>query len=221
MYSMLEQRDYTLILDKSGSMREQDVGGGQSRWQAVQESTLALARRCEQFDPDGLTVYLFSSDFRRYDNVTSDRVAALFAENKPGGYTNLAEVLKDAFDNYFRRKAAGKAKPSGELILVITDGAPSNEEAVVDVIVAATHRMERDEELGVSFLQIGRDQEASAFLKRLDDDLVGPPQKTGFFQRIFGGGGRRAARFDICDTLTFSDMEDRSFSDVLLSALND
>ena len=24
--------------------------------QAVQESTLALARRCEQFDPDGLTV---------------------------------------------------------------------------------------------------------------------------------------------------------------------
>lgn len=90
---------------------------------------------------------------------------------------------------------------------------------MVDVIVAATHRMDRDEELGVSFLQIGRDQGASAFLKRLDDDLVGP-RKTGLLQRIFGGG-KRTARFDICDTLTFADMEDRSLTDVLLSALND
>ncbi|MCS6898648.1 MAG: VWA domain-containing protein [Myxococcales bacterium] len=108
---MLEQRDYTLILDKSGSMREQDVGGGQSRWQAVQESTLALARHCEQFDPDGLTVYLFSTDFRRYDNVTSDRVAALFAENEPGGYTNLAGVLQDAFDNTSRGRRRARRSP--------------------------------------------------------------------------------------------------------------
>jgi uncharacterized protein with von Willebrand factor type A (vWA) domain len=219
VYDMLEQRDYTLILDKSGSMNEKDVGG-QSRWQAVQESTLALARRCEQFDPDGLTVYLFSTEFRRYDNITSDRVAALFTENEPGGYTDLAAVLKDAFDSYFRRKARKQTKPSGELILVITDGAPSSESAVVDVIIEATHRMERDEELAVSFLQIGRDRDASAFLKRLDDDLVGPQEAPGFFQRIFGGG-KRSARFDICDTVTFSDMEDRSLSDVLLSAITD
>lgn len=216
---MLEQRDYTLIIDKSGSMNERDVGNGQSRWQAVQESTLALARRCEQFDPDGLTVYLFSTEFQCFENVTSGRVNELFTSHSPGGYTNLAAVLKDAFDGYFRRKAAGKTKAHGELILVITDGAPSDEEAVVRVIVEATHRMERDEELGVSFIQIGKDDGASAFLKRLDDDLVGP-ENPGFFQKLFGGA-KRHARFDICDTVTFADMEDRSLTDILMSAITD
>lgn len=216
---MLEQRDYTLIIDKSGSMGQTDVGNGQSRWQAVQESTLALASRCEQFDPDGLTVYLFSSNFVRYDNVTSSVVAKLFAENKPGGATNMAPVLADAFDSYFKRKAAGQSKPSGELVLVITDGAPNDPEAVVDVIVSATQRMDRDEELGVSFIQIGRDDEARAYLKRLDDDLTGPANQ-GFFARLFGGGGKKA-RFDICDTITFDEIEDRPLTQILLAALND
>jgi uncharacterized protein YegL len=214
---MLEQRDYTLIIDKSGSMQTSDVGNGQSRWQAVQESTLALAAKCEQFDPDGLTVYFFSGSFVRHDNITSSRVAQLFAENRPDGATNLAPVLKDAFDDYFRRKSAGQSKPAGELILVVTDGAPSDKEEVVSVIVEATHRMDRDEEMAVSFIQIGRDDEASAYLKRLDDDLTGPP--PGFFGRLFGA--RRTARFDICDTLTFDDMEDRPLTQVLLSAITD
>lgn len=47
---MLENRDYTLIIDKSGSMSLTDQPGGQSRWVAMQESTLALASKCEQLD---------------------------------------------------------------------------------------------------------------------------------------------------------------------------
>jgi hypothetical protein len=49
----------TLIIDKSGSMATPDQKGGRSRWVAAQESTLALASKCEQFDPDGITIYLF------------------------------------------------------------------------------------------------------------------------------------------------------------------
>ena len=68
--SLIENRDYTLIIDKSGSMSTGDQPGGKTRWQAAEESTLALAQECEQLDPDGITVYLFSGRFRRYDNVT-------------------------------------------------------------------------------------------------------------------------------------------------------
>jgi len=46
----MQDRDYTLIIDKSGSMSTPDQPGGRSRWDAAQESTLALARKCEQFD---------------------------------------------------------------------------------------------------------------------------------------------------------------------------
>jgi hypothetical protein len=37
----MSDRDYTLILDKSGSMSTPDQTSGRSRWEIVQESTLA------------------------------------------------------------------------------------------------------------------------------------------------------------------------------------
>ncbi|MHC5730033.1 MAG: VWA domain-containing protein, partial [Nostoc sp.] len=131
---MMSDRDYTLIIDKSGSMSTPDQVGGKSRWEIAQESTLALARKAEQFDPDGITVYVFAGRFKRYDDVTSAKVTQIFLENDPSGTTNLASVLQDALNNYFQRKAAGKTKPNGETILVITDGEPDDRKAVFEVI---------------------------------------------------------------------------------------
>ncbi|HAG80902.1 MAG TPA: hypothetical protein DCL61_06955, partial [Cyanobacteria bacterium UBA12227] len=133
-----------------GSMSTPDQPGGISRWETAQESTLALARKCEQFDPDGITIYLFSSRFKRYNNVTSDKVVQIFQENDPMGRTDLASVLKDATDNYFQRKAAGQTKAEGETILVITDGEPDDRKAVMRVIVEASRHLDRDEELAIS-----------------------------------------------------------------------
>ena len=201
---MLENRDYTLIIDKSGSMATPDQKGGRSRWVAAQESTLALASKCEQFDPDGITIYLFSGKFKRYDNVTSAKVTQIFTENDPSGTTDLAGVLKNATDDYLQRKAAGQTKPNGETILVVTDGEPDDRKAVMKVIIEASRRLDRDEELAISFIQVGNDAQATRFLKILDDEL----QSAG-------------AKFDICDTITMDDMEDMSLSEVLLNAIND
>ncbi|MBN3924032.1 MULTISPECIES: vWA domain-containing protein [unclassified Nostoc] len=201
---MMSDRDYTLIIDKSGSMSTPDQVGGRSRWEIAQESTLALARKAEQFDPDGITVYVFSGRFKRYDDVTSAKVAQIFLENDPSGTTNLAGVLQDALNNYFQRKAAGKSKPNGETILVITDGEPDDRKAVFEVIIHATRQMERDEELGISIVQVGSDAQATKFLKALDDQL----QSVG-------------AKFDICDTVTLDDLEEMSLVDVLTNAITD
>ncbi|PMB11823.1 hypothetical protein CI592_03145, partial [Fischerella thermalis CCMEE 5328] len=168
---MLENRDYTLIIDKSGSMATPHQKGGRSRWLAAQESTFALASKCEQLDPDGITVYLFSGRFKRYENVTSSKVSQIFQENDPAGTTDLAAVLKHATDNYFERKTAGQTKPNGETILVVTDGEPDDRKAVMKVIIEASRRMDRDEELAISFIQVGKDPHASRFLKVLDDEL--------------------------------------------------
>ncbi len=201
---MMSDRDYTLIIDKSGSMSTPDQVGGRSRWEIAQESTLALARKCEQFDPDGITVYVFSGRFKRYENVTSAKVAQIFLENDPAGTTNLAGVLQDALNNYFQSKAAGTTKPNGETILVITDGEPDDRKAVFEVIINATRQMERDEELAISMIQVGSDAQATKFLKALDDQL----QSVG-------------AKFDICDTVTLDDLEDMSLADVLMNAITD
>jgi uncharacterized protein with von Willebrand factor type A (vWA) domain len=201
---MLENRDYTLIIDKSGSMATPDQKGGRNRWVTAQESTLALASKCEQFDPDGITVYLFSGRFKRYENVTSAKVTQIFQENDPSGTTDLAAVLKHATDDYFQRKAAGQTKPNGETILVVTDGEPDDRKAVMRLIIEVSRRLDRDEELAISFIQVGTDAQATRFLKALDDDLQGA-----------------GAKFDICDTITMEDMEDLSLSEVLLNAIND
>lgn len=200
----MKDRDYTLIIDKSGSMSTPDQQGGRSRWDIAQESTLALARKCEQFDPDGITVYVFSGRFKRYDDVTSSKVAQIFQENDPAGTTNLASVLQDAVNNYFNRKAAGQTKLNGETILVITDGEPDDRRAVFEVVINASRQMERDEELAISMIQVGSDSQATKFLKALDEQLQGV-----------------GAKFDICDTITLDDLEDMSLADVLLNAIND
>ena len=202
--SIMEDRDYTLIIDKSGSMSSGDQPSGKTRWEAAQESTMALARKCEQIDPDGITVYLFSGRFRRYDNVTSDKVTQIYQENEPMGRTDLASVLQDALDNYFQRKAAGQAKPNGETILVITDGEPDDRKAVMRLIIDASRKIDRDEELAISLIQVGNDRTATQFLKALDDQLQGA-----------------GAKFDIVDTVTIEDMEEMTLAEVLLNAITD
>ncbi|ACB52616.1 unknown [Crocosphaera subtropica ATCC 51142] len=202
--SRIENRDYTLMIDKSSSMATSDGPDGKTRWQIAQESTLALAKKCEEIDPDGITVYVFSGRFRRYDNVTSDKVTKVYEENEPMGQTDLATVLQDGLNNYFERKAAGTTQANGETFIIITDGEPTDRKAVISLIMDASQKVDREDELGISFIQVGTDKNATRFYKALDDDL----QSAG-------------AKFDIVDTVTVDDMKGMSLTDVLLNALID
>lgn len=201
---MIADRDYTLIIDKSGSMSTPDQPGGRTRWAAAQESAFALAAKCRSLDPDGITLYLFASRWRRIDGVGPEKVTQAFRENEPAGGTNLAGVLEHAFASYFERKAARRTKPNGETIVVVTDGEPDDPKAVMRTIIGATRRMDRDEELAVLMVQVGRDPHAARFLRMLDDDLRGA-----------------GARFDICDTIAADDLEDTPLAEVLLNAIID
>lgn len=201
---MLENRDYTLIIDRSSSMSTLDQPGSKSRWAAIQESTLAVIRQCEKFDQDGLTVYLFSHRFKRYRNLTSDKIEQIFQEVELQGSSNLGNVLQDAINNYFQRKADGQTKPNGETIIVITDGEPHNRMGVTDALLDASGRIERAEELAISFIQVGSDPKVTRFFKALDDQLKGI-----------------GAKFDIVDTVTFDDMENMTLKEVLLKAIVD
>jgi hypothetical protein len=202
--SIVANRDYTLIIDKSGSLTTDDDGTGKTRWEIAQESTFALAKKCDEIDPDGITVYLYSGRFRRYDNVTADKVNEIYAQNEPMGKSNLKSVLQDALDNYFQRKAEGKTKPNGETMLIITDGIPDEPKEIIKLIISATRKIDRDEELGISFIQIGKDKKATEYFMALDDLL----QDAG-------------AKFDIVDTVSMEKMKNMSLTDVLLNAVID
>ena len=96
----------------------------------------------------------------------------------------------DSFVNGVRRP---------ETILVISDGEPSDRVAVERVIIDATHKyMTRDEDLSITFIQVGNDSGAERWLQHLDDGLQ-----------------TRGARFDCVDTMSFSKMKSISFNELI------
>ena len=200
--SKLSNRDYVIVIDKSGSMATKDVGG-KSRWQAVQETVNAIAQKVSEYDPDGITVYTFGSSFRKYENTTPEKVAQVFKENEPAGGTDMMPFLKDVFSSYQARKAKGETKANGEMLLVVTDGESENQDQIASEIVKFGNSLSNaDEEYGIGFFQIGSDPSALAFLKKLDDGLTA-----------------KGAKHDIVDCKTFAEIENIGLTEALTQAL--
>jgi hypothetical protein len=88
-------------------------------------------------------------------------------------------------------------------VLVITDGVPDDQKAAARVITDVSNTLPSDDALTFLFVQIGRDAGATAYLKKLDDDLVG-------------------AKFDIVDAKTMEEAEAfASTADMILAAIAD
>jgi hypothetical protein len=212
----LVDRDFTVIMDRSGSMGDPvKAGSSQSRWQAAEEATIALARECNKYDPDGITVYAFGARFQRFDNTTEDKVRQIFQTVQPNGSTDLAGVLEDAFfgkSGYITRKKRGEAKKNGELICVVTDGKPDNEQAVADVIIRASHQLTDPNEVNITLIQVGDDRHATEFLTNLDDKLEAPQGQQG---------NTRYAKYDIVDTLTVDQLGGKELTEVLVAAVTE
>lgn len=198
----LAKYDYVVMIDKSGSMSTPDCPGGKERWAYAQEQAEAIARECAKFDSDGIDVVVFAGTPKEYKGVTPDKVKQIFTENSPSGSTDTAAALKLVLDGYTSRKSAGETKPL--IVICITDGAPNDQNAVDNVIIAHANSMTEDGETGIQFVQIGSDPAARAFLKHLDDDLQA-----------------KGAKFDIVDTKNEQEMENCSILDLLVSAITD
>lgn len=201
--AQLANYDIYALIDRSGSMGTTDMPNGKSRWKAAEEGTIALASKAIQYDADGITIGIFGGNTIKLTDNVKDTAAVqkIFAENEPSSGTPTDQVLKQVLDKYFAAKKAG-SNPKPILIAIITDGEPNDRPATKKVIIDATKEMEKDEEVAISFLQIGNDASATSFLQDLDDNL----QTEG-------------AKFDIVDTKKLEDVE--NITETLLAALND
>mmetsp|Transcript_19204 Transcript_19204/g.54259 ORF Transcript_19204/g.54259 Transcript_19204/m.54259 type:complete len:209 (+) Transcript_19204:352-978(+) len=207
------KRDYALVIDRSSSMTLSDnvhvpdkmaakVGmrpgrHNLRRWDQVSTALQYLTPYIVAEDPDGVGVYFFDTTFDKAENMCdADKVIELFRRQEPRSGTYLADVLSEAMEP----DTVGRAKT----IFVLTDGHPSDREAVVNAIVRYTKKMCKSEMLSISFIQVGSDEAASQYLKRLDDGLE-----------------REGAKFDVVDAMTKDDLRGRSFLDVIEFIVHD
>lgn len=204
MHETLKDRDYVVILARNAFRKYPPPPGLKTAWTQAESAIVDLAQQCEAFDPDGITVYTTALPCHKYDHTTSQKITEIFREYQPVDTVNLTDVLQIAIENYFHRKAQAQAKPNGAIILVILDSEPDDRMEMVNLIVETTQRMERNEELGISFIQVGEDLLARGFLQSLDDDLH-----------------QAGAKFDMVDTKVLDKIEEGSLTQILLDAIYD
>jgi len=164
-------------------------GGLMSRWDFVLSQTMALARQTAQIFPHGITLVLFSSNYKIFPNVDMSQIPQIFAQNHPGGSTNTAEALSTQIYDYFQRRqmANGHVKPL--VIAIVTDGMPSNPASLRNLIIETTRNMSNPHEIRITFLQIGTERRGFEQLNELDNYLVS-----------------EGARFDIVETKPFPEV---------------
>ena len=208
--SLLHDRNYTIIMAKTLHSPVAPPPGFAERWFTAQASISDLAQKCEEFNPNGITLYVARQAaesvcaFQRHDHVNSDTLTSLVEGSMPPQSVQLASGLQAALDDYFTRKAQGIAPTNGQIILVLLDGEPTDRMAIANTIVKATHRIDRSEEIGIGFIQITEDPIAKGFFDMLDDHL----KDAG-------------AKYDIVDTQILSTITKDSLSTFLLNTLFD
>ncbi|NJO78087.1 MAG: hypothetical protein HC827_05855 [Cyanobacteria bacterium RM1_2_2] len=207
--ALLSNRDYTVIIAKTASERSINPPRFTERWTVAESAVMTLIQKCQDFDPDGITLYVSCRSpeetcmFKKYEHVKAVELAQIVQAGYPPEQVDLQTVLEDAIESYFNRKAAQQTKPNGELIVVLLDGEPSDRMAVAKLIKNTTHQLSSDQELRINFVQIGDDGIAHGFLSALDENL----QSAG-------------AKFDIVSTKFLAEIQPNSLTEFLLETLH-
>ncbi|KAG0150726.1 hypothetical protein CROQUDRAFT_57754 [Cronartium quercuum f. sp. fusiforme G11] len=170
-FAMLSRFDTVVLVDDSGSM--------EMFWDETREALIGLVAKAVQFDADGIDLHFFN-DIRAstYGCRTTQQVKDIFRQVEPRKSTPTANALKRVLDPYLQK--LHQAKTNGSQVkpmnlIVLTDGAPDYGQDPEQMIVETGKFLDGGRyplsQLGISFIQIGNDEEASRHLASLDDDL--------------------------------------------------
>lgn len=203
----LQHRNYTLIYAPTQLQRPGMTPGFDQRWQEAHGQIMHVAEQCHKVAVNGLTVYCKPSDagdFRCHQNVNGANLASLMASTPLPEKLALAPLLATVFNRYFTNKAAGQLPTNGEIILIVIDNEPTDRLAIAKQIVAASQKLDHNDELGVGWIQVGDDYITKGFLVTLDDNLR-----------------EKGAKFDIVDHKTMEQIATTDLTSFLTGVLKD
>ncbi|KAL8950815.1 MAG: hypothetical protein Q9222_003162 [Ikaeria aurantiellina] len=202
VFGRLRKYDTVFLVDDSESMYGR-------RWLTTSRVLADVASIAVHFDQNGVDVKFFNEplDPDEGNNLTtSEEVMALFSRVSPAGPTLTADILDEQLNEYIYEYEKDRRK-KGLNLIVLTDGEPEKGQDVESVIVkyADLLRSVRASpfQVGIQFVQIGADRDATKFLRRLDSKLKGehgldrdmvdtvkwiPGDETHLYEKILLGG---------------------------------
>jgi hypothetical protein len=191
---VFENHDLVLIIDRSGSMVDHDCPGDLSRWDWVCGQASDVAQAAAEASSD-ITAVVFSHKHETYEHLAANQIPLLFARNHPMGGTNLADPLAEQLGLYFQKRT----RPL--IVVIITDGMPSNPERVAEVIRSASTQLSYAGEVTLTFLLIGNDAvDESSLLAMLGERNGGSVKNGGMVDiipfRIASEKGIKQALFE-------------------------
>lgn len=169
-------KQYILAGDISGSMDSTDSKcGGLTRYNYMLEKFKSFIKISEDYDPDGPTVILFGEHVHVFRNTNLQAIDEKLSKVSFEGFTNTDKVIDEAFKLHREEKAelakAGKAH-QGSVLMLFTDGAPTNRAAVGRSIITVANTIDVREEFSIIFLTVGTiAPDLQDWLTMIDDNL--------------------------------------------------
>lgn len=163
--------DFIVALDISGSMQASDCPGGLSRTAYALEQFKTFALEAAKWDTDGVSVYGFGVGVHQFTDVQESNLEATIqkVKNLPyEGATMTEKAIQAAYEEH--KKQANEQT----VLLLFTDGEPSDPAAVFSTIAKITQEVKDEREFNISFITVGqRSSSLESFLTKLDDSIPG------------------------------------------------
>ncbi|KAF8524753.1 hypothetical protein JB92DRAFT_2806465 [Gautieria morchelliformis] len=165
---LLRKFDTVIIVDDSSSMEG-------ALWHEARDALAGIAEAAARYDASGIDLH-FLNDRTVGSNLKSARdVRSLFDSVMPNGITPTGEKLEELLLDYLLKlEAPGETKPKPVNFVILTDGAPTDDPE--SVIVTAAKRLDAQHapiaQVGIQFVQLGSDPQATEALQEMDDELA-------------------------------------------------
>lgn len=163
--SSLSSHYIVLLVDSSASMNTKDCPDGLSRWEWCRKQAADLYKDGKAPTLSQINISTFNSTLRLHNNCKIDDLSKIFQQNIPEGETNMAPALEDAVSSVNSQLYSGKPA----VLAVITDGRPTDVEAVKKRIIQTTNSFRDPSLLTIVFIEIGNPER---YLSEFDNDLV-------------------------------------------------
>lgn len=184
----LSAREIFILVDRSGSMNAKDdnpsgtFSSGWTRWDSARVAAESISELAIALDADN-TIDIMLWDGNQYGQLNSryetmtqvGEIQKFFEQNKPQrGSTPLAEALTKVYEDKLST-LLHSSEPF--TVVILTDGQPNNPNAVKKFFkrIIEENNLEafgRETLAAFSFIRMGDDTNAEAFLQDLDDNLI-------------------------------------------------